>query len=107
MQSVPNITKDVSGNLPTDGELYSIQHDMIHFVSDSTPVSSTNKADRQDITEILLTVALNTIAPTDPDSCNFICFAYRSSLCKQRNVYHEQGTRSVLYRRYGYKGIFQ
>jgi hypothetical protein len=27
----------------------------------STPVSSTNKTDRQDITEILLKVALNTI----------------------------------------------
>ena len=29
-----------------------------------TPVSSTNKTDRQDITEILLKVALNTINPT-------------------------------------------
>jgi hypothetical protein len=30
-------------------------------VSPSTPVSSTNKSDRHDITEILLKVALNTI----------------------------------------------
>jgi hypothetical protein len=28
-----------------------------------TPVSSTNKTDRHDVTEILLTVALNTITP--------------------------------------------
>jgi len=31
-----------------------------------TPVSSTNKTDRHDITEILLKVALNTIALTTP-----------------------------------------
>jgi hypothetical protein len=34
------------------------------WFSPGTPVSSTNKADRQDITEILLKVALNTIAKT-------------------------------------------
>jgi hypothetical protein len=41
-----------------------IQHHVTKFVSDfssSTQVSSTNKTDRQDITEILLKVALNTI----------------------------------------------
>jgi hypothetical protein len=43
------------------GEVYSIQHYVIKFVSDST---STNKTDRHDITEILLKVALNTIKPT-------------------------------------------
>ena len=46
---------------------------MIQFVSDlrqgrwfsrGTPVSSTNKTDRNDITEILLKVALNTITLT-------------------------------------------
>ena len=46
------------------------QHNVIKFVSDlrqvdgfprGTPVSSTNKTDRHDITEILLKVALNTI----------------------------------------------
>jgi hypothetical protein len=46
---------------------------MIKFVSDlrqvggfslGTPVSSTNKTDRHDITEILLKVALNTITLT-------------------------------------------
>jgi hypothetical protein len=51
--------------------MYSIQHYVIKFVSDlqqwffpGTPVSSTNKADRHDITEILLKVALNTITLT-------------------------------------------
>ena len=33
-----------------------------HWFSQGTPVSSTNKNDHQDITEILLKVALNTIA---------------------------------------------
>ena len=33
------------------------------WVSPGTPVSSTNKTDRNDITEILLKVALNTINP--------------------------------------------
>ena len=55
---------------PVHGEVYSIQHYVIKFVSDlqqaegftpGTPVSSTNKTDRQDIAEILLKVALNTI----------------------------------------------
>ena len=48
-----------------DGEVYSIQHYMIKFVSDLRqlggflPVASTNKTDRNDITEILLKVAMN------------------------------------------------
>jgi hypothetical protein len=33
------------------------------WFSPVTPVSSTNKTDRQDISEILLKVALNTITP--------------------------------------------
>ena len=57
-------TKAVSSN-PVHGEVYSIQHYVIKFVSDlftpGTPVSSINKTDRRDITEILLRVALNTI----------------------------------------------
>ena len=48
---------------------YNIMHYVIKFVSDmagqwfspGTPVSSTNKTDRHDITEILLKVVLNTI----------------------------------------------
>ena len=51
---------------------------MIKFVSDlrqvggcslDPPVSSTNKTDRHDITEILLKVALNTIKPTNQPCC--------------------------------------
>ena len=46
--------------------VYSIQHYVIKFVSGrllypGIAVSSTNKTDRHDITEILLKVALNTI----------------------------------------------
>jgi len=48
---------------------YSIQHYVIKFVTGQwfslgTPVSSTNKADRQDKTEILLKAALSTITLT-------------------------------------------
>ena len=76
MQSLPITTKVVSLN-PVHGEVYSIQHYVIKFASDllqvggfssSTPVSSTNKTDRHDITEILLKVALNTIIQTKPSS---------------------------------------
>jgi len=51
----------------TSGEVYSIRHHVIKFVSywswfsPGIPVSSTNKTDRHDIAEILLKVALNTI----------------------------------------------
>jgi len=53
------------------GEVYSIQHYVIKFVCDSwqgggffpgIPVSSTNKTDGHDITEILLKVVLNIIS---------------------------------------------
>ena len=72
MQSVPITTKVVSSN-PIHGEVYSIQHYVIKFLSDlrqvggffpGTPVSSTNKIDRHNITEIFLKVALNTITLT-------------------------------------------
>jgi hypothetical protein len=64
-ESVRIITKIVSSN-SVHGEVYSIQHYVIQFVSDCDrsvvfSVSSINKTDRQDITEILLKVALNTI----------------------------------------------
>jgi hypothetical protein len=66
MQSVPITTNVVSLN-SAHGEVYLIQHYVIKFVSDlrqvssflSSPVSSTNKTERRDITEILLKVALN------------------------------------------------
>ena len=69
VQSVPVTTKIVSLN-PVHGEVYSIQHYVIKFVRDLRqvcgflwvlPISSTNKTDCHDITEILLKVALNTI----------------------------------------------
>ena len=69
VQSVPITTKVVSSN-PVHGEVYSIQHYVIQFVSDlqqvggflrGTPVSSINKTVRHDITELLLKVVLNTI----------------------------------------------
>ena len=59
----------VSSN-PADGEVYSIQLYAIKFVSDFRQVggflrvSSTNKTDRHDITEILLKVALSTTTLT-------------------------------------------
>jgi hypothetical protein len=59
-------TTVVSSN-PVHGEVYSIQHDVIKFVSDLRQVdgflsvSSTNKTGRGDIIEILLKVVLNTI----------------------------------------------
>ena len=69
MQSVP-ITTNVVGSIHAHGEVYSIQHYVMKFVSDlpagrwlspETPVSSTNKTYRHDIAVILLKVALNTI----------------------------------------------
>jgi hypothetical protein len=46
---------------PVHGEMYSIQHYVIKFVSDFRQVSSTNKTDRHNIAELLLKVALYTI----------------------------------------------
>jgi hypothetical protein len=65
-----SITTKVVKSNPVNGEVYSIQHYVIKLVtadswfSPGTPVSSTNKTDRPDITEILLKVALNTIDQT-------------------------------------------
>jgi len=68
VQSMPITTKVVRSN-----PVYSIQYYVIRFVklsvtgrwfSQSTPVSSTNKIDCHDITEILLKVALSTINQT-------------------------------------------
>ena len=69
VQSEPITTKFVSSN-PVHGEMYTMQHYVIKFITDSvslqvsgfpgTPVSS-NKTDCRDITEILLKVALNII----------------------------------------------
>ena len=60
---------------PVHGEVFSIQHYVIKFVSDARQVgdflrviqlSSTNKTYRHDITEILLKVSLNTINLNQP-----------------------------------------
>ena len=82
------------------GEVYSIQHYVIKFVSDfletgqwfspGPPVSSTNKTDCHDIAEILLKVTLNTIKPTNhqimclTEWCG--CFIYFSRLIKQEST---------------------
>jgi hypothetical protein len=70
MQTVP-ITPIIANSKTVHGELYSIQHLLCDKVcqwlatgqwfSPGTPISSTNKTDCYDITEILLKVALNTI----------------------------------------------
>ena len=68
MQSVP-ITTEVVSSYPAPGEVYSIQQYVIMFISDLRQVGGflcvlripPNKTDRQDKTEILLKVALNTI----------------------------------------------
>ena len=65
MLSVYHLKMVLSLN-PVHGEVYSTQHYVIKFVSDmrqvgvfspGTPVSSTNKTDCHNITEILLKVA--------------------------------------------------
>ena len=70
---------------PAHGEVYSIQHYVIQFVSDwwvslGTPVSPTNKTDHHDITETLFKVALNTITLTLISQCcslpNTIAFLF-------------------------------
>jgi hypothetical protein len=70
VQLVPLVIKVVSSN-PAHGEVYSIQRCVIKFVSDlrqqagqwpvspGTPVSSVNKTDSHEMTEILLKVAYN------------------------------------------------
>ena len=69
VQSVPITNKVVSSNR-VHGDVYSIQHYVIKFVSHlrqvgcfspDTPISYTNKTDRHDMTEILLKMALSTI----------------------------------------------
>jgi hypothetical protein len=73
MQTVPITTNVVSSN-PAHGEVYSILHFVMKFVIDlrqvgrwsslGTPVSFTNKTDHNEITEMLLKVALNAILIT-------------------------------------------
>ena len=82
VQSVP-ITTNVASSNPVHGEMYSIQHYVIKFVSDLQQdgflcvlsISSTNKNDRHDIIEIVLIVALDTI-DLNPNPINTISILY-------------------------------
>ena len=90
MQSVYITTTVVSSN-PVHGEVYSIQHYVIKFVSDlqqvrrfspGTPASATNKTYHHDITELLLKVALNTINQINLNGkksliCNTVVITYQ------------------------------
>ena len=78
MQLVP-ITTNVMNSNPAHGEMYSMQHYVIKFVSDFWQVGDflqilrfppVIKLSRHDITEILLNVALNTILPTLTLNCD-------------------------------------
>ena len=88
MQSVPIATKVVSSN-PVHGEVYTIQHNVIKLVSDATdrwfslgtPVSSINKTDHRDITEIVLKVALNTINQQSKVMEHGFCFDFYLQWC--------------------------
>jgi hypothetical protein len=82
--SVPITTKVVSSN-PAHGEVYSIQHCYkvcqwlvaCRGFSLGILVSSINKTDRHDMTEILLKVALNTINPNPIIwICNYNVYLY-------------------------------
>jgi hypothetical protein len=54
------------------------------WFSQGTPVSSTNKTDRHDITEILLKVALNTITQPLVTSSELLFLVKHNRICHQR-----------------------
>ena len=88
MQSVPITTNIVSSNR-VHGEVYSIQHYVIKFVSDlrqvgGTLVSSTNK------TELLLKVALNTIKQTNKQTVHKVKIWYCISPKNYCHVYDQK-----------------
>jgi len=60
VQSAPIITKVVILNPTHDGNVLNDLRQVFDFLP-GTPVSSTNKTDRHDITEILLKVVLKTM----------------------------------------------
>ena len=76
------ITTDVASSNPDQGEVYNICDKFcqwlatVRWFSSGTPVSSTNKTDHHDITEILLKVALSTIKPK-PEIRKVHCSDYR------------------------------
>ena len=57
---------------------------LCRWFSPGTPVSSTNRPDRHDVTEILLDMALNTISPKQPPpfpQCERIIYLRQYYLC--------------------------
>ena len=81
------ITTNVVSLNPANNEVYWIQYHVIKFVSDlrkvGTLVPSTNKAERHDISEILLKVALNTINQPNLNqkSLRYTLFSEFKSFC--------------------------
>jgi len=87
-----SITTKVLNLNPAHGEVYSVQHYVKGFsvtcgrfvLFSRYSVSSTNKTDHHDITEILLKVALNTITLTQikvqTKSDSYIILNYLSSI---------------------------
>ena len=82
------LSPNIANSNPAHGEVYSIQHYMIKFVSDlrqvggflwvhRTPVSSTNKTDSHHIIEILLKVALNTCTITITHVIVTLCYSLK------------------------------
>ena len=85
MQSLLITTNAFSSN-PARGEVYFIQHHVIKFVSDlqqidgftpGIPDPSTNKTDRDNIAEILLKVAFNTVNQTLKALKSILSLLYR------------------------------
>ena len=103
---------NVVGSNPSHGEVYSIQHYAIKLVNDlniatgrwfspCTSVSSANKTDLHEITEILLKVALNTISQSWPKTqINKIDFifshSYYSYLEYTLMLYHGDNVRGNI-----------
>ena len=73
MQSVP-VSTNVVGSNPANCEMYSMQYDVIKFISDLHQVSGFlhGKTDCHNIAEILLKVALNTVILTHLQTMNYV-----------------------------------
>jgi hypothetical protein len=80
-----HITTNVVNSNLIHGEVFSMQHNAMKFVSDlrqvggflrCTAVSSANKTDHHDITDILLKVALNTITLARKGLCGHVCIVF-------------------------------
>jgi hypothetical protein len=59
----------------------------VHGLSAGTAISSTNKTDCNDITEMLLKVALNTITLTHIEATNHLTFRGRGTTCMYHTVF--------------------